>query len=108
MRQLWAYAYRVAPPPPADGLRQIRKLLDNENASAFEHAHAWAAQLILEQRSTQILVVADSPAQNRSVNRRLESELARLDADYRRTDPIAIRGPAHEAATSASYSIHTG
>jgi len=108
VRQLWAYAYRVAPPPPADGLRQIRKLLDSENATAFEHARPWAAQLILEQRSTQILVVADSPAQNRSVNRRLESELARLDADYRRTDPIAIRGPVRDAENSASYSIHTG
>jgi len=108
VRQLWAYAYRVAPPPPADGLREIRKLLDSENATAFEHARPWAAQLILEQRSTQILVVADSPAQNRSVNRRLESELSRLDADYRRTDPVAIRGPAQDAGSGASYSARTG
>ena len=47
-------------------------------------ARAWAAQLILEQRSTQILVVADSPAQNRAVNHRLETELQRLDAFFRR------------------------
>lgn len=93
MRQLWAYAYRVVPPPPQDRLGQIRTLLESENAFAFEHARAWAAQLILEQRSTQILVVADSPAQNRAVNHRLESELQRLDAHYRLTDPIAIRGP---------------
>lgn len=91
MRQLWAYAYRVVP-PPAGGLGDLRKLLARENATAFEHARAWAAQLILEQRSTQILVVADSPAQNRPVNRRLESELERLDAPFRITDPIAIRG----------------
>ena len=94
----------MAPPPPAEGLRHIRKLLDNENATAYEHARAWAAQLILEQRSTQILVVADSPAQDRSVNRRLESELARIDADYRVTDPIAIRGPRGEG----SASLHRG
>jgi hypothetical protein len=71
-------------------------MLDAENATAFEHARAWAAQLILEQRSTQILVVSDSPAQNRAVNRRLETELQRLDATYRLTDPIAIRAPALE------------
>jgi hypothetical protein len=98
VRQLWAYAYRVVPPPPKDGLGQIRKLLESENAFAFEHARAWAAQLIMEQRSTQILVVSDSPAQNRSVNHRLETELQRLDAHYRVTDAIAIRGPQPDAA----------
>ena len=101
MRELWAYAYRVVPPPPQDGLGQIRKLLESENASAFEHARAWAAQLILEQRSTQILVVADSPAQNGAVNHRLETELQRLDAHYRVTDPIAIRGPQLDAEARA-------
>ena len=79
------------PPPPQDGLGQIRTLLDCENALAFAHARAWAAQLILERRSTQILVVADTPAQNRAVNQRLETALQRLDAHYRLTDPIAIR-----------------
>jgi hypothetical protein len=100
VRQLWAYAYRVVPPPPTDGLGNIRKLLDSENAFAFEHARAWAAQLILEQRSTQILVVSDTPEQNRAVNQRLETELRRLEAHYRVTDPIAIRhaGPAPSAA----------
>ena len=93
VRQLWAYAYRVVPPPPADGLGKIRKLLDSENAFADEHALAWAAQLILDRRSTQILVVADSPAQDGDVNHRLETELRRLDAHYRVSDPIAIRGP---------------
>ncbi|HEV8509130.1 MAG TPA: hypothetical protein VGQ48_01620 [Gemmatimonadales bacterium] len=106
MRQLWAYAYRVVPPPPADGLGKIRKLLDSENASAFEHARAWAAQLILEQRSTQILVVSDSPAQNRAVNHRLETELQRLEAHYRVTDPIEIRSPLHDREASASYASH--
>lgn len=100
VRQLWAYAYRVVPPPPQDGLGQIRKLLDSENARAFEHARAWAAQLILERRSTQILVVSDTPAQNHSVNQRLESELRRLDAHYRLTDPIAIGGSLQESPAS--------
>ncbi|HWC73158.1 MAG TPA: hypothetical protein VG454_04405 [Gemmatimonadales bacterium] len=114
MQQLWAYAYRVIPPPAAPGLNQLRRLLDNENAAAFEHARAWAAQLILEQRSTQILVVSDSPAQNRAVNRRVESELQRLRANYRLTDPIAIRGPAHstsgaeQAAIRPNYSSSMG
>ena len=98
MQQLWAYAYRVVPPPPSDGLGKIRTLLDSENAFAFEHARAWAAQLILEQRSAQILVVSDSPEQHRAVNHRLETELRRLDAHYRVTDPIAIRTPAVSTA----------
>jgi len=91
VRQLWAYAYRVVPPPPAAGLGRIRRLLDSENASAFEHARAWAAQLILEQRSTQILVVSDTPSRNGAVNHRLEHELQRLEAAYRVTDPVAIQ-----------------
>ena len=91
VRQLWAYAYRVVPPPPADGLGRIRRLLDSENASAFEQARAWAAQLILEQRSTQILVVSDSPNRNGAVNHRLEGELERLAAAYRVTEPVAIQ-----------------
>jgi hypothetical protein len=102
VRQLWAYAYRVVPPPLQDGLGQIRKLLESENASAFEHARAWAAQLIQEQRSTQILVVSDSPAQNRAINHRLETELQRLAAHYRVTNPIAIRAPHGDADVRAS------
>ena len=78
------------PPPPVAGLGELRRLLDQENAIAFEHARAWAAQLILEQRSTQILVVSDSPSQNRAVNQRLEGELKRLDALYRVSDPVAV------------------
>lgn len=97
VRQLWAYAYRVVPPPPADRLGKIRTLLDSENAVAYKHARAWAAQLILEQRSTQILVVSDNPQQNGPVNHRLETELQRLDAQYRVTDPIAIRGAVQES-----------
>lgn len=91
MRQLWAYAYRVVPPPPVDGLSRIRRLLDSENASAFEQARAWAAQLIVEQRSTQILVVSDSPNRRGAVNHRLEHELERLEAAYRVTEPVAIQ-----------------
>jgi hypothetical protein len=83
----------VVPPPPADGLGRIRRLLDSENASAFEHARAWAAQLIVEQRSTQILVVSDNPNRTTPVNHRLETELDRLDTQYRVTEPIAIQSP---------------
>jgi len=100
VRQLWAYAYRVMPPPRPGDLGELRELLDHENAAAFEQARAWAAQLILEQRSTQILVVADSPAQNRAVNRRLETELERLAAKFRVTHPIAIRGSPPPSASS--------
>jgi hypothetical protein len=86
-----------------DGLGQLRELLDSENAHAFEHAHAWAAQLILEQRSTQILVVSDSPEQNRAVNHRLETALHRLDAQYRVTSPIEIRSPTPDPDARRRY-----
>ena len=78
------------PPPPAEGLGRLRRVLDQENAAACEDARAWAAQLILEQRSAQILVVSDSPARNRAINHRLEVELQRLDAPYRVSDPVAV------------------
>lgn len=97
MQQLWAYAYRVAPPPAPEGLGVLRRLLDDENASAFEQGRAWAAQLILEQRSTQILVVADTPLQSRPINQRVETELQRLAAAYRLTAPLAIRNAPEEA-----------
>lgn len=102
VRQLWAYAYRVVPPPAATDLGELRTLLDHENAAAFKHARAWAAQLILEQRSAQILVVTDTPARDRSIDRRVESELHRLAASYRVTDPVAIRGPMFAPALGAT------
>jgi hypothetical protein len=82
-------------------LGALRRLLDDENASAFEQGRAWAAQLILEQRSTQILVVSDTPAQNRAVNRRLELELQHLAAPFRITAPLAIRGAPEDASPLA-------
>lgn len=91
MRELWAYAYRVAPPPAPEELGTLRDALDAENASAFQHARTWAAHLIVEQRSTQILVVTDTPAQNRAVNRRLETTLHGLDGAFRVTPPVALR-----------------
>lgn len=92
MQELWTYAYRVAPPPAPGELGVLRDVLAAENASAFQQARPWAAQLIVEQRSTQILVVSDTPAQNRAVNRRLETTLQRLDGAFRKTAPVAIRG----------------
>lgn len=94
MRELWAYSYRVAPPPAPPELGALRRLLDHENATAFERARPWAAQLIVEPRSTQILVVTDTPSQHRPVNRRLESTLQRLPGAFRVSAPVAIHGPA--------------
>jgi hypothetical protein len=86
---LWAYAYRVAPAPPG-AVGVLRRVVEAENAAALEQARSWAAQLIIEQRSTQILVVTDTPAQNRAVNRRLETTLRRLDGSYRVTPPVPL------------------
>lgn len=95
MRTLWTYAYRVAPVPPPVALLELRRVLQAENAAAFGQSRAWAAHLLVEPRGTRILVVTDTPAQNRAVNRRLETTLRRLDGAYRRSPPVALGGDAH-------------
>ena len=90
---LWAYAYQIVPPQPEDRLDTIKTLLESENSDAKRGARTWAAQVIVEQQVTHILVVSDSPEQNHAVNRRLEAELNELQAPFSITAPLAVEEP---------------
>ena len=96
-KPVWAYAYQILPPQAEDRLHTIKTLLDKENADAQRAARTWAGRVVVEQQVTHILVVSDSPEQNREVNRRLEAELKELQAGFSITAPMAV---ADDAAPS--------
>jgi hypothetical protein len=89
-KTMWAYAYEIVPPQPEDRLRAIKMLLDQEHSDAQRRTRAWAARLVLEPLVTHILVVTDTPEQNREVNRKLEAELLQLQAGFSVTTPLAV------------------
>jgi hypothetical protein len=89
-KAIWAYAYQIVPPQPEDRLRSIKTLLDHENTDARRGARTWAARVVLERQVTHILVVSDSPEQDREVNRRLEAALQELDAGFSITVPLPV------------------
>lgn len=89
-KTLWAYAYEIAPPQAEDQLSAIRTLLEREHADAQRAARTWTARLVCEPQVTRILVVSDSPEQNREVNRRLEGQLRQLKAQFALTVPMAL------------------
>lgn len=91
-RGLWAYAYDVALPDREDRLQNIQYLLDQEHTEARAGAWTWAGRVVMEPPVTRILVISDSPAQDRDVNRRIEAELRRLEATFEVTAPLAVAG----------------
>jgi hypothetical protein len=95
---LWAYAYQIVPPQPKRRLDTIQELLDHEHEAARAGARTWTGRLVLERQVTRILIVADSPDQERGVNRGLASELHRLQVTFSLTASLAIRA---ETAVSA-------
>jgi hypothetical protein len=103
--RLWAYAYQIVPPYPKRRLDTIRGLLDHEHAAARKEARTWASRLVLERRATLILIVSDSPDQEREVDHMLAVELQRLQATFTRTESMEI--PADSAERSGSVA-HAG
>jgi hypothetical protein len=87
---LWVYAYEFARPPAENQLKAIRALLQREHTVAQRTTRKWTGKLVCEQRLTHILVVSDSPDQDREVNRRLESRLKLLQAVFSLTVPMAL------------------
>jgi hypothetical protein len=87
---VWAYAYQIVPPQPRRRLATIRALLDEEHAAARKDARTWTSRLVLERRATRILVVCDSPDQERGVNDMLAGEMGRLQATFTLTEPVEI------------------
>jgi hypothetical protein len=93
LRSLWAYAYLIVPPQPKNRLELLRGIVEGENSAAEGDARIWTGKLVLEERITNILIVSDSPEQNRGVNLRLEAELKRLKAEYFLTKPMTVPSP---------------
>ena len=90
LKTVWAYAYQIVPPQGEDRLRTIRTLLDHEHWDAERGARVWAGRVLPGRWNTCILVVSDSPRQNREVNRRLEAKLKELDATFGITAPMSV------------------
>lgn len=89
-KTIWTYAYEIVPPQAEDGLGTIKTLLEDEHADAQRGARTWAGRVVLKQQITHILVVSDSPEQNRGVNRRLEAELKELKMGFSMTAPMSV------------------
>lgn len=89
-RCVWAYAYRIVPPQPKQRLDTIQELLDHEHRVALQEARSWTGLLVLERQATRILIVSDSPDQERAVDLGLADEVRRLEATFTRTESIEI------------------
>jgi hypothetical protein len=93
---LWAYAYQLLPPRATARMNTIIELVDQENADALRNARAWTARLVAEPQVTHVLVLSDSPALDRDMNRRLEARLRELDVRFTVTLPLRVDGPSTE------------
>jgi hypothetical protein len=87
---VWVYAYKLSPPQAVARLQTIQPLLADALSVAKNEARTWAGTVVLEERVTHILVVSDSPEQNHEGNRKLESELQQLGAEFSITAPMAL------------------
>jgi PleD family two-component response regulator len=87
---VWAYAYQIVPPQSKRRLEAIRDLLDHEHAAARTAGRTWASRVVLERRATRILIVSDSPDQERAVDEAMAAELERQRMVFTRTPPMEI------------------
>ncbi|MEJ2204402.1 MAG: hypothetical protein P8170_09850 [Gemmatimonadota bacterium] len=87
---LWAYTYDITLPESEDHFRSVQELLEREHFEARAGARTWAAQVVVEPQVTRILVVSDSPAQDRAINRSLEAALTAMRATFVVTEPMAV------------------
>ena len=94
MRILWAYAYQIVPPQPSRRLGTIRALLKDEAWAAHVGDRIWSGRIVLERRTTHILIVSDGPGQDDLINGRLRAELGRLEAKFSVTETLAVTSPA--------------
>lgn len=89
-RALWAYGYELAPPVARDRMGGIRAVLDVGHREAELASRIWEGRLINGNDITHILVVSGTPAQDLDVNRKLEAELARLEAGFSVTASLEV------------------
>lgn len=88
--RIWVYDYQIVPSQTERRMESIRALLDEENSNARLGARTWNGRLVHEESITHILVVSDSPDQDREVNHRLESALRELDAGFSVTAAMVV------------------
>jgi len=100
-RTLWAYVYEIVPPKHEDDdrFRAIKALLDHEQSKALHAARTWTGRFVVDQRVARILIVSDSPDQNRAINRQLEAELNVLDTAFVMSVPMVVVGAAAQPLT---------
>ena len=87
---MWAYIYQIVPPQSLSRLHTIRTLLYEEHSAALREARTWASRLVTAADSTRILIVSDTPALDRLIDRRLAIELHRLAAQFTVSEPLAL------------------
>jgi hypothetical protein len=86
----WVYVYEIAPPDDDQLRRQIDELLDSANQAAQRLGTSWAGRLVVGSGRARILIVTDSPAQNRRVNRMIETGLRQLKVEFTVTVPLGV------------------
>ena len=74
----------------------LRALLDREHGEAKTRAARWEGRLVVDDRVSHILVVAESPELDFAVNRRIEAALRALKADYELTVPMPTTDDPHD------------
>lgn len=89
-KALWVYAYDITLPDRGPRFRGVEKLLEREHHEAKARARTWSGRVVTEDPVTRILIVADSPAQDRPVNLSLEAELGALGATFTVSTPMAM------------------
>jgi hypothetical protein len=87
---LWAYAYQLQPPRTTDVVSTIAEIVNRENADALRSAGNWTARLVTEPQVTHVLVLSDTPEQDREMNRRLEARLRELDIPFTVSLPMRV------------------
>ena len=87
---VWVYAYKLSPPQAVARLQAIQPILTAALSAAKSESRTWAGTVVLEERVTHILVVSDSPEQNHEGNRKLESELQQMGAEFSITAPMPL------------------
>ncbi|MEX2177070.1 MAG: hypothetical protein WD801_00070 [Gemmatimonadaceae bacterium] len=88
----WAYVYQLLAPVSEETLTKVSALLVAENSQARRRRASWTARLVIEDGHARILIVCESPAQDRKVNVRLETGLRRLGTEFSVTVPMALEG----------------
>jgi len=104
VRSLWVYAYVIVPPQPSGRLGAIRALLRGGGAAARNEQRTWSGRLVLERHATHILIVSDAIERDQPVSERLEEELARLEAGFTVTEPLAVTDQVAGDKWVANYS----